>query len=235
MQGLQPLLLQESLPLKYPLVIGMLFAGCLLLPVSLLLDCHLREYPLVIGMLFAEYLLLPETLLLGYLLLVGIPSAECLELPEALPPESLLVKSLSVARLPAEKLSQPEPLVMMLPLPRFQTSMGFRRLGPALRRGPRSPVRHILVFVDNGQPIPQRSMLFSCSWDTRDSQSSRIGRYLLPAERFAQAEALTKMRGLGVARLWLGFGNLACPCRGHRHLIHLIHIVVPAGDGQLVP
>ena len=180
MQGLQPLLQPGSLLLDHHLVIGMLFAACLLPPGSLLLEyllligilfagCPLLpgslllEYHLQVEMPFAEYLLLPQTLLLECSLLVGIPFAECLELHETLPPECLLVKSLSVARLPAEKPSQPEPLVMMLPLPRFQTSMGFRRLGPALRRDPRSPARHILVFVDNLQPIPQRSMLFSCS------------------------------------------------------------------------
>ena len=203
----------------------------LLLPGSLLL-----EYHLLIGMLFAECLLLPETVLLGYRLLAGIPFAGCLELPGILPLESLPVKSLSVARLPAEKLSQPEPLVAMRPMwpmPRSQMSMKFRRLGAALRRDLHSPGRGILlVFVDSGQSIPQTSMLFS--WNTRTAQLSRIRRYLLPAEKFAQAEALTRFPAL-MSLWWLevallpGFGNLVCLSRDP------VRIVVPVGDGQPAP
>ena len=128
----------------------------LLPPGSLLL-----EYQLLVGILFAACLLLLESLLLEFRLLVGIPIAECLELPENLPPASLLVKSLSVARLPDEKFSQPEPLVTMRTAPRFQVSMRFRRVGGALRRDPRSLARHIPVSGENGQPVPQRSMIFS--------------------------------------------------------------------------
>ena len=161
MQGLQELLLLGSLHLEYLLVIGMLFAGCLLQLGSLLL-----EYHLLVEMLFAGCLLQLGSLPPECLLEIEMPFAECLLLPENLSPEYLLAKSLSVAMLQAEKFSQPEPLVTMPPVPLFQMSMRFRTLGPALRRAPRSLARHILVFVDNGHPIPQISMLFS--WrDTR--------------------------------------------------------------------